>query len=358
MRTSKLCLIPLGCSARWRFFGAFASGFEERVARFWTAERLHALCTKHAELPLAPNKPGVAPLLRIMGLMGADARISHDSLRKFQQVNAVFLAVERALETALQRRTKRPLRLLEMCAGKSYLAILLAFASEHRWRRPCHIIAVDRCSKRTAASTEKAMLLGLGHSICFRHVELRHLGEWPEEYRKAFPELKRDGLLGDGWQGKDKERPRPPHCALALHACDVAADEALSQAVRARAELVVIAPCCQAELGNKWARLAAEGASSHPFSLIHRTSSLRQETAAHITDAMRIALLRASGYSVTATEFVPGTCTPKNRLVVGSKLTSAEHAARARSMALRELASLKNATGGQSILLEDLLALD
>ena len=43
---------------------------------------------------------------------------------------------------------------------------------------------------------------------------------------------------------------------------------------------------------------------------------LRHETAAHITDALRVALLRAHGYSVAASDFVSMEHTRKNRLIV------------------------------------------
>jgi hypothetical protein len=68
-----------------------------------------------------------------------------------------------------------------------------------------------------------------------------------------------------------------------------------------------------------------------------------------MTDALRILLVRGSGYEVTTTEFVPSTHTPKNRLILaerrGSYLTEP----------LNEYKSLVQNLGGISIKLEQLI---
>ena len=50
---------------------SFAATFAERSARYWTPERLQAL-SGGRDLPLSPDKPGAAALLRVIGLMGSD----------------------------------------------------------------------------------------------------------------------------------------------------------------------------------------------------------------------------------------------------------------------------------------------
>ncbi len=116
-----------------------------------------------------------------------------------------------------------------------------------------------------------------------------------------------------------------------------------------------VAPCCQSELAAKWAaqRRGEEprGGAAHGFALVHRNAHLRHETAAHITDALRVALLRAHGYSVAASDFVSMEHTRKNRLIVA---TRAGLSAEQRHAAWDEYDALVDSTGGEGILLERL----
>ena len=79
------------------------------------------------------------------------------------------------------------------------------------------------------------------------------------------------------------EPARPVHAVLSLHACDTATDEAIALGVRHGAELIAVAPCCQAELARGWAGLAAT--ADGPLQPIWSTPQLRREAAATITDA-------------------------------------------------------------------------
>ena len=88
----------------------------------------------------------------------------------------------------------------------------------------------------------------------------------------------------------------------------------------------------------------------HPFAPLFHTPNLRRETAAVITDAMRVLLVRGHGYEVTATEFTGSEHTAKNRLLTcvrrGNYLAQAGE----------EFQRLKEALAQQSITLEELLA--
>ena len=183
--------------------------------------------------------------------------------------------------------------MLELAAGQSSLSLLFAFASRHRWKLPAHIVAVDRDPKRVALGAERASMLGLHDAVRYRHSTIEELGPWRDEYLRLFPPASEPGA-------PRSSRALRPHVALALHACDTATDHALGAAIAAQAGLVAVAPCCQAELAAKWAARKTEPAA-HGFALVHRNPHLRHETAAHITDALRVALLRTQGYSVRAT---------------------------------------------------------
>ena len=237
------------------------------------------------------------------------------------------------------------------CAPASRpLRLALALVSEPRWRRPAHVLAVDRDQTRMTKAVQHARSLGLdgsssttSSSVKYRLTAVEELGHIGAEYAAAVA----GGVRRAG-------RARRAHAVLALHACDTATDDALAAALRAQANIVMVAPCCQAELAAKWARgERSEGAAA--FAPIHTCGSLRRDMAATTTDAMRMALLRASGYSVSAADFVPPEHTPKNRLIVAKRLPPGQDTHEKRDTALREYERLAAATGGAGIKLAQLL---
>jgi len=323
-------------STPWnRNLSTFQVTFEDLVEQYWTTERVEGLAAGK-ELLLQPQQQDVAKLLRVMGLMAADATIGLEKIRKFKQVNALLMAVETSLSQQITTPTFRPLRFLELCTGRSHLSLVLAYAAKNRWGRPINILAVDQCPKRIAVAKLRAHQLGYSEWLRFRTSAVSDLVEWEREYTAVFPEDRNVG---------------PPDAVLSLHACDTATDEALAYGAFAGSETLLVAPCCQVELARKWAALQKP---RHPLALVHRTGSLRTEMAAHTTDALRIALLRCSGYAVDASKFVPAEHTPKNRLIVASKIPD-DVAGEQETSAFRELKGLKRATGGESIVLEEML---
>lgn len=192
---------------------SFAATFAERSARYWTPERLQALSAGR-DLPLSPDKPGAAALLRVIGLMGSDGSIGSEAVRKFRQINLLLLEVERHLAPHASRPTRKPLRVLELASGQSQLSLLLAHAAAHRWGRPAQVLAVDRDATRVQRAERRAHALGLSHAVVQRRSEIGQLGRcekgarvppspfpfsqpsrapsrWEDEHAAAFPP--RDG---------------------------------------------------------------------------------------------------------------------------------------------------------------------
>jgi hypothetical protein len=102
-----------------------------------------------------------------------------------------------------------------------------------------------------------------------------------------------------------------PDVVLALHACDTATDDALAQAVRWEAPLVLAAPCCHHDVA---AQLRSTPAPS-PYSFLVRDGILRERFADTLTDALRAATMRVEGYRVDVVEFVESRHTPRNTLL-------------------------------------------
>lgn len=305
--------------------------FTARARAHWTEDRVKKV-TGGRDYPIDPV--GGAVLLRALGLLNSDASMSADAVKKFGQINHLVTLLEPSI-AKITRQIARP-AILDAGCGSSYLTFLLAWCFDRRWSRPADVLGLDSNPKLIEKCRERARVAGL-ESIRFEAIALEAV-DWNDLAARhlAPPE---EGA---------REKQRRPHAVFALHACDTATDQAIALGIKERADLIAVAPCCQAELARSWARLAAEHRSGALAPLWH-SPQLRRESAATVTDMMRVLLLRGAGYEVTAQEFVPSSHTPKNTLI---------RAVRRGSFwldALKEYRALRAATGDEPIALESLL---
>jgi hypothetical protein len=288
----------------------WAREFTRLAQAYWTPERT-ALVTGGKQLEILPAD---APLLlRALGLLHRDATMQPREHRKFLQINHVV----RVLRTAIAELSAkhRVVRLLDAGCGRSYLTMLLAWCAEHRWGQRIEVLGIDRNETIIAECRRRVAIAELGHVV---------------QFIAAPIDAPLDGEF---------------HGVFALHACDTATCDALALGVRLRADLIAVAPCCQAELAHGWSQLERPSA----FAPVWRMPHLRRETAAHLTDAMRCLLLRAAGYEVTPMEFIAAEHTKKNTLIRALRRGTPDAAARA------EYDALVEATGGVGIALAGVL---
>jgi hypothetical protein len=96
---------------------------------------------------------------------------------------------------------------------------------------------------------------------------------------------------------------------LALHACDIATDDAIDFVIEAEAKAALIIPCCHQSRPVE--------AQQTPLGLefIGRDGILRERFADLITDGLRAERLRAAGYKTEIMEFVGDEHTARNLLI-------------------------------------------
>ncbi len=215
----------------------------------------------------------------LFAVLGADGD-------KRRQVDA-FL---RSADAVVRRATTAgvlddgPLRVVDLGCGNAYLTL-----AAHRYlsglRLGTRTVGVELREDLVARSTERASLAGLD-GLTFV----------PGTIADADPTAELGG---------------PPHVVLALHACDTATDEALAQAVRWEAPVLLAAPCCHHDVQ----RQLAGSASPEPYAAITRHPILRERFADVLTDALRSLLLRQNGYRVEVVEFVDSAHTPRNAMI-------------------------------------------
>jgi hypothetical protein len=300
-----------------------ARDFLATAREVWTPERTLKVTAGKAYRIL----PGECPeLLRTLGILNADATMSADAVRKYVQINHLLNLFWPALEELAGRFS--PLRVVDAGCGKSYLSFVLAWALKNRMKGSFKLVGIDSNQKLIETSRVNAETLGFSDSCHFVAGDLSKI-EW-------------GGIFAD--QAQDDKVARP-HFVAALHACDTATDDALAAAVQIKADVIAVAPCCQAELAAKWKLF--DGV--HAMRPVFKSPEIRREMAADMTDMLRVLLLRSRGYEVSTTEFVSQAHTPKNRLILATRRGNWLQSAR------DEYDALKAHFGGKTIKLEDLL---
>lgn len=247
---------------------------------------------------------GDEPFLKHLGVSDANGRIHDKKQAKFRQINR-FLE---HIRDVLKHLPDGDIRICDLCCGKSYLS----FAVYHYF-----------------ANT-------LGRKVSMTGVDLkRDVVDYCNEVAKA---LSFDGLefvCGDITKYETEVKPQ---LVISLHACDIATDIVLQKAAEWNARVILSTPCCHHELNHKL--------SCPELDFIAKYSMLRQKLCDAATDAMRLKLLEANGYSTDALELIDPEDTPKNIMLRAIKKSRKD--VRAEEKALEEYKQIRKFLMGEN----------
>lgn len=278
-----------------------ALSFPEKVQNHWTSERLKKLTSGHRYAVLPTTAPA---LLRTLGILNQDASMSADAAKKYIQINHLFSQFRTFLEELNSRH--KLVRILDAGSGSSYLTFLLAWAYRDLWQHPALLIGIDSNKALISKVQKNATDLDMGEILKVFESSIADFDWYRTIGQVTGVEI--------GPEAEDRKTNRP-HAVIALHACDTATDDAIALGINYKSDFIAVAPCCQAELSRLWKGFSDQGAQ-HPLKPAFQNPHLRREIAAHMTDLLRVLLLRANGYEVTTTEFTMSHATPKNTLLL------------------------------------------
>jgi SAM-dependent methyltransferase len=225
-----------------------------------------------------------APFLQALQVTNSDGQVRAGKRDKYRQVEEFVRLADAAVREALSagRLQARPLRVVDLGCGNAYLT----FALHH------HLHVVMALDVETVGVDVKEQARK-------HNVDVAHQLGWTNQMRFVEGEIATAQVEGR------------VDVTVALHACDTATDDALARGVSWQSDLILAAPCCHHDVQRQLASMQAPS----PYGLITRHGLMRERYADLLTDALRVHLLRRSGYRADVVEFVDSKHTPRNVLI-------------------------------------------
>jgi SAM-dependent methyltransferase len=224
------------------------------------------------------------PFLIAVGISDKAGAVKPSKMDKYLQVEEFLRILAPTLTAAISAghihtpTDARPLRIVDLGCGHAYLT----FAT-HQYLRaqgiPVKVIGIDIRSTARDRNNQIARDLGISSSIEFLAEEIS------------------DTSLNEA------------DVAIALHACDTATDDAIAWAVKCDVRLALFAPCCHHDIQAQMNEIP------EPWSLVTKNGIMKERLGDLLTDAIRMQLMKLSGYRVEAIEFIGGEHTPRNLMI-------------------------------------------
>ena len=218
---------------------------------------------------------GNEEFLKYLGVSDQNGRVYDKKQAKFRKINRV-LELVRDIEKYLP---SGKVNICDLCCGKSYLSFAVYY----------YFTAVKG-----------------------REVEMLGMDLKADVIEYCSDVAKKVGFDGVRFVCGDITKYRPEqhiNLVISLHAYEIATDIVLGKATQTEADVILSTPCCHHDMNKKF--------DCESLSFIGEHSMLKQKLCDAATDALRLKLLQAKGYEVTALELIDPEETPKNILLRG-----------------------------------------
>ena len=216
-----------------------------------------------------------------LGISDKNGRIYDKKMSKFKQINR-FLEYVKEASKVLSKDERAVI--YDLCCGKSYLTFAVYYYFKFILNKNVTMVGIDR----------KTDVI--------------------EYCNKTAKELGYTGLSFVAGDINDFAPDETPSLVISLHACDIATDIVLANAVKWNSKIILSTPCCHHEMFNQ--------ISCESLSFIEQYSLLKQKLCDSATDALRAKRLECEGYDVNVVELIDMSETPKNIMISATKKSS------------------------------------
>jgi SAM-dependent methyltransferase len=223
--------------------------------------------------------------MHALGLTDTKGAVLPTAQDKYRQINKYIEVLDGLVKQLPERKT---IKIADMGAGKGYLTFALYDHLANTLKRKAVVTGVEYRPDLVALCNDTAQASGFDG--------LRFVPGTIEDYDCAGADI-----------------------VIALHACDTATDDAIAKAVHADASLIVVAPCCHKQIRREMEKGVKAGADN-PLDFLMKYGTYTERIAEMVTDGLRAEMLELSGYKTNLFEFISDTHTPKNVMIVASKL--------------------------------------
>lgn len=241
--------------------------------------------------------PADRPYLQDLGITSAKGEMLRDGKKKYKQIN-------------------------------KFVEIIAALLREHPLKAGAHIVDMGSGSGYLTFALYDHLVNTLDLDVKITGVELR-----PKLVERCEQIASKNGFrylnFVEGYI--DDFKPDKIDMLIALHACDTATDDALYKGIVAKAEIMVVAPCCQKQVRR-------DMVIPDDLKPLLGHGILLERQAAMLTDGLRALLLEAEGYKTKLFEFIPLEHTAKNVMITAIK-------GRKRPKAMEEFRALRKCFG-------------
>ncbi len=217
---------------------------------------------------------GEESFLKRLGISSSDGRVHDKKQGKFRQINRFLEHIE---EIYPKLPNEGRINIYDLCCGKSYLSFAVYHYLTEIKGREVYLYGADL--KRDVIIWCEGLARELGYSGM--HFEVCDIS-------KITPD-------------------EAPDMVISLHACDIATDIVINTAIRMNANIILSTPCCHKYLNGK--------IKASELSFVTEYPHIANKLCEAITDSLRLARLRAEGYTVSALELTDPENTPKNTLL-------------------------------------------
>jgi hypothetical protein len=228
------------------------------------------------------NMDELGSFLKAVGLMNSGGRLYDEREKKLYEIIHFAEHVIRCINNISR---KKDVALLDCGCGRSYLPFFLNYILA-RMRRHMAYIGVDTNAELVKRSQKTSRELGFTNT---------------QFYTSNIIEF---------------QSPQKVDIVSALHACDIATDEALAKGVKLNARFIIAAPCCQRQVVRQISRVAKRVPE---LSSLVESKVAKEYVGVALTETLRKLALESFGYNVDMFEFVSKKFTPKNIMLRAEK---------------------------------------